>query len=101
MTNHDTIIPYPVMESPFTLVESPPPPRWETSDLPHVNAALSAARSDVARLREKRRELEDQLNVLTHRFAATSTEIGALDRVVRALESLFMEGGNPTEGGEA
>ena len=92
--NAEVIIPYPVIENPFTLVEEPalPLPRWETSDLPHVNAALSAARSDVARLREKRQELDDQLNALTHRFAATSTEISALDRVVRALETLFGEG---------
>ncbi len=105
MTNHDTIITYPVTErgqvrepaallreSPFTLVEAPPPPRWDALDLPHVSAALSAARSDVARLREKRAEVQAQLDALTRKFAAQSTEIAALDRVVGLLGAL-MEGG--------
>jgi hypothetical protein len=101
MLNADVILPYPTTESPFTLVadppgdglvEAPPPPRWDACDLPHVSAALSAARSDVARLREKRAEVQVQLDALTRKFAAQSTEIAALDRVVGLLGAL-MEGG--------
>lgn len=105
MTNHDTIITYPVTErgqvrepaallreSPFTIVETPPPPRWDACDLPHVSAALGAAAADLRRLREKRAEVQAQLDALTRKFAAQSTEIAALDRVVGLLGAL-MEGG--------
>ena len=92
MINADIILPYPVMESPFTLVEAAPPPLWGPGDLPHVNAALSAATADLRGLREERAEVQAQLDTLTRRFAAQSTEIAALDRVVGLLGAL-MEGG--------